>query len=742
MALLAPCYALDINRSRNGWGANCARCTFVNTQGDANVENQFQGNAARFDDDRGHASPLLPLRRTPTTAGTPRRRATRPPQDEERRAAAFSPRRRAAEETSQGDIVVTGTLITQPEPASSSPGHGRRPGRDPAPPDATSPKSSCATFRAPPRASARPSTTATAARPSPTFAASATTATSSCSTAAHRPVQLRRPRRPEQHPAGAGRAGRHADRRRRDHLRRRRRVGRHQLHHPPATSPGMELDASSQITERGDGHIFRADADARRQFRRRPRQRGPVVGYQEADPGLSGRPQLLGQQLHLDLRRRRRLGHDRSGALHPVRRSAFEHHRSGDRRDPRPMSARPTPSTSTRTTSSRRRSSASTSSAPAITRSPTGSKSTPAACSRRTRSTRSSLRRASSAQLAVIPVSNPFLPAAARAHVLRQQRLRLQHARHPDADAGAVRRGGDRARARPTRTSGPSRPLSAAASSSSGRASPNSRRRCSTIGPASGSASPTRSVSTSSGAYGESREPAEPAGLRPRPRGSAPRSTRPARPPVTSGRRRPSRTRQPADLPPLGAARGAGTTGCVPVNLFGAAGSITPAMIPYITADAGTAAARVAGPGPGAAERRLRRLRRPGPRIRSASRSAPSIASIPAPQIADALSQTAGELGGAGGAALNVRRRLRRQGSLWRSHRADRPGPALLQTPDPRSRHPLLGLQGRCAGHARATTPPPGRRRPPGSRSTASGSAATTSARSAPRTSASCSLRR
>ena len=66
-------------------------------------------------------------------------------------------------------------------------------------------------------------------------------------------------------------------------------------------------------------------------------------------------------------------------------------------------------------------------------------------------------------QLALIPVSNPFLPAAARAQFCATNDFDFTTAGRPDADSGAVRRGGDLRPARPIRTSGPSRRTSAAA---------------------------------------------------------------------------------------------------------------------------------------------------------------------------------------------------------------------------------------------------------------------------------------
>ncbi|HEX8513826.1 MAG TPA: TonB-dependent receptor, partial [Allosphingosinicella sp.] len=104
------------------------------------------------------------------------------------------------------------------------------------------------------------------------------------------------------------------------------------------------------------------------------------------------------------------------------------------------------------------------------------------------------------------------------------------------------------------------------------------------------------------------------------------------------------------NLPPL-AGSGSGTTGCVPVNIFGAAGTISPAAVDFITAEAFNAQ-----------EASLAQAR--------ALLSGDFGASAPwaedpigfavgaeyrkyrASQRSDQLSQTAGELGGAGGAVL------------------------------------------------------------------------------------------
>jgi outer membrane receptor protein involved in Fe transport len=107
-------------------------------------------------------------------------------------------------------------------------------------------------------------------------------------------------------------------------------------------------------------------------------------------------------------------------------------------------------------------------------------------------------------------------------------------------------------------------------------------------------------------------------------------------------------------LPPLaqpGASPNAGT-GCVPVNLFGADGSISPAMVPYLTADAGTqqraslAQARALLSGDVGASA-------PWAEDPIGFAIGAEYRKYTGAQIADVLSQSAGELGGAGGAVLN-----------------------------------------------------------------------------------------
>jgi outer membrane receptor protein involved in Fe transport len=107
-------------------------------------------------------------------------------------------------------------------------------------------------------------------------------------------------------------------------------------------------------------------------------------------------------------------------------------------------------------------------------------------------------------------------------------------------------------------------------------------------------------------------------------------------------------------LPPLaqpGASPSAGT-GCVPVNLFGPDGSISAASIPYLTADAGTqqraslAQARALLSGDFGASA-------PWAEDPIGFALGTEYRKYTGAQIADVLSQTAGELGGAGGAVLN-----------------------------------------------------------------------------------------
>jgi iron complex outermembrane receptor protein len=103
---------------------------------------------------------------------------------------------------------------------------------------------------------------------------------------------------------------------------------------------------------------------------------------------------------------------------------------------------------------------------------------------------------------------------------------------------------------------------------------------------------------------------------------------------------------------PGGADPGA-STGCVPVNIFGNAGSITSAMIPYLTANATTSnrtsLAQVRGIISGEAPVTI-------PFASDAINFAVGgeFRKYTAAQASDSLSQTAGELGGAGGAAPNI----------------------------------------------------------------------------------------
>ncbi len=104
------------------------------------------------------------------------------------------------------------------------------------------------------------------------------------------------------------------------------------------------------------------------------------------------------------------------------------------------------------------------------------------------------------------------------------------------------------------------------------------------------------------------------------------------------------------NLPPL-AGSGAGTTGCVPVNIFGTAGSISPAMIPYIVGIAtnsqrsSLSQARALLSGDFGASM-------PWANDPIGFALGAEYRGYQASQTADQLSQTAGELGGAGGALL------------------------------------------------------------------------------------------
>lgn len=103
-------------------------------------------------------------------------------------------------------------------------------------------------------------------------------------------------------------------------------------------------------------------------------------------------------------------------------------------------------------------------------------------------------------------------------------------------------------------------------------------------------------------------------------------------------------------LPPLAGA-GSGTSGCVPVNIFGAAGSISPDAVDFITALAGTAQksslaqARALLSGDFGASA-------PWAEDPIGFAVGAEYRKYQAEQEADQLSQTAGELGGAGGATL------------------------------------------------------------------------------------------
>ncbi|MBB4860250.1 outer membrane receptor protein involved in Fe transport [Novosphingobium chloroacetimidivorans] len=104
-----------------------------------------------------------------------------------------------------------------------------------------------------------------------------------------------------------------------------------------------------------------------------------------------------------------------------------------------------------------------------------------------------------------------------------------------------------------------------------------------------------------------------------------------------------------------GAPAGSSAAGCVPVNLFGEAGSITAAQLPYLTQSATTeektslaqARALLSGDFGGASS--------PWADEPIGFALGGEFRKYRAEQIADSLSQTAGELGGAGGAVPNFR---------------------------------------------------------------------------------------
>ena len=229
---------------------------------------------------------------------------------------------------------------------------------------------------------------------------------------------------------------------------------------------GIEVAASEQITEQGDGNYIRADLTLGANFDDGRGNAVLSVGYQESDPVYQGARDFSLVQISSYTG-----GAAGSGTAVPSR---FSGTRATSIEPPAPCrptcqrratgaSARSTGaaiqcrlhrrrrrrhsmrrSTSTRTTSSRRRSRATTSSARPIMKCPTRSRSMPAACSRRTTSRRSSLRRARSAARCTINLNNPFLPATAAQPVLRirrqSERDRLHAALHQaECDAAARR---------------------------------------------------------------------------------------------------------------------------------------------------------------------------------------------------------------------------------------------------------------------------------------------------------------
>ncbi|WP_404712650.1 TonB-dependent receptor domain-containing protein [Sphingomonas sp. MMS24-J13] len=105
-------------------------------------------------------------------------------------------------------------------------------------------------------------------------------------------------------------------------------------------------------------------------------------------------------------------------------------------------------------------------------------------------------------------------------------------------------------------------------------------------------------------------------------------------------------------LPPLANA-GAGTTGCVPLNIFGPAGSITPAMASYLTGTATNAQFASLGQARALLSGDFGGYHLPWADQPVSFALGGEYRNYRGNQSADALSQTAGELGGAGGAVLN-----------------------------------------------------------------------------------------
>lgn len=105
--------------------------------------------------------------------------------------------------------------------------------------------------------------------------------------------------------------------------------------------------------------------------------------------------------------------------------------------------------------------------------------------------------------------------------------------------------------------------------------------------------------------------------------------------------------------PPTGGASPTAGTGCVPLNIFGAANSITPAMIPFITSPATTTVRTTLAQVHGVVNGDF------GVTVPMASDPISfavggEYRKYTADQLADTLSQTPGELGGAGGAAPEI----------------------------------------------------------------------------------------
>jgi len=155
-------------------------------------------------------------------------------------------------------------------------------------------------------------------------------------------------------------------------------------------------------------------------------------------------------------------------------------------------------------------------------------------------------------------------------------------------------------------------------------------------------------------------------------------------------------------LPPLAGAGASPTAGggCVPVNIFGADGSITPAMVPYLTASSETSQKTSLA--------QARALLTGDLGVSTPWASEPigfavgaEYRKYTAAQTADALSQTAGELGGAGGAVPNFSGRRVCTGIKYRRAATTRMSVAFVICDYERTGR---NVQGRCICFARSCT--------------------------------------